>query len=199
MKNLPPRQMRRERQVSNVAARSPAPDCDSSLFCVCCGEPLFRRTKHHIPLQTFRRNVCKIIVLQAGHRRSGLVRSASKAVAFLTHLLRAPKSKGAGSFAVCGQRLRGHVPLRTPRQLRSAGAAFSGQQFWNHFVPARCFLYSLIGRSVSARCVPKQKRTRRTVSLLRIEPRKTKKRPKAYASEHLNLVTRTGIEPMIPP
>ena len=95
--------------------------------------------------------------------------------------------------------LEGTCPLRTPRQLRSAGAAFSGQQFWNHFVPARCFLYSLIGRSVSARCVPKQKRTRRTVSFLRIEPRKTKKCPKAYASEHLNLVTRTGIEPMIPP
>ena len=35
-----------------------------------------------------------------------------KAVAFLTHLLRAPKSKGAGSFAVCGQRLRGHVPSK---------------------------------------------------------------------------------------
>jgi hypothetical protein len=46
---------------------------------------------------------------------------------------------------------------------------------------------------------PNKKRTRRTVSFLHIEPRKTKKRPKAYASEHLNLVTRTGIEPMIPP
>ncbi|WP_298694757.1 hypothetical protein, partial [uncultured Ruminococcus sp.] len=35
-----------------------------------------------------------------------------KAVAFLTHLLRAPRNEGAGDFAVCGQRLRGHVPSK---------------------------------------------------------------------------------------
>ena len=66
-----------------------------------------------IPLETFHRNVSKVAVLQAGHRaeRSCSLRPR-KAVAFLTHLLRAPKSTGAGNFAVCGQRLRGHVPSK---------------------------------------------------------------------------------------
>ena len=54
--------------------------------------------------------------LQHSKRDTRTERSCSlrprKAVAFLTHLLRAPKSKGAGSFAVCGQRLRGHVPSK---------------------------------------------------------------------------------------
>ena len=66
-----------------------------------------------IPLETFHRNVSKIKALQTANRaeRSCSLRPR-KAVAFLTHLLRAPKSKGAGSFAVCGQRLRGHVPSK---------------------------------------------------------------------------------------
>ena len=131
--------------------------------------------------------------------RSGLVRSALEKLSLFAPTFPVRQKHGAGISLSADSDLEGTCPLRTPRQLRSAGSAFSGQRFWNHFVPARCFLYSLIGRSVPARCVPKQKRTRRTVSLLRIEPRKTKKCPKAYASEHLNLVTRTGIEPMIPP
>ena len=65
-----------------------------------------------IPLETFHRNVFKTPVQQAGHRaeRSCSLRPR-KAVAFLTHLLRAPEH-GAGNFAVCGQRLRGHVPSK---------------------------------------------------------------------------------------
>ena len=65
-----------------------------------------------IPLETFHRNVSKVAVLQAGHRaeRSCSLRPR-KAIAFLTHLLRAPEH-GAGNFAVCGQRLRGHVPSK---------------------------------------------------------------------------------------
>ena len=39
--------------------------------------------------------------------------------------------------------LEGTCPLRTPRQLRSAGAAFSGKPFWNLLVSARCFLCSV--------------------------------------------------------
>ena len=64
------------------------------------------------PLKTFHRNVFKIKKQQAGHRaeRSCSLRPR-KAVAFLTHLLRAPEH-GAGNFAVCGQRLRGHVPSK---------------------------------------------------------------------------------------
>ena len=66
-----------------------------------------------IPLKTFHRNVFKIKVLQTGHRaeRSCSLRPR-KAVAFLTHLLRVPRSMGTGNFAVCGQRLRGHVPSK---------------------------------------------------------------------------------------
>ena len=64
-------------------------------------------------MKTFHRNVSKIKKEQPAHRaeRSCSLRPR-KAVAFLTHLLRAPKSKGAGNFAVCGQRLRGHVPSK---------------------------------------------------------------------------------------
>ena len=152
------------------------------------------------PLETFHRNVSKIAAQQAGHKDGAvLFAPPSKSCRFSHPPSPCARSMAQGISLSADSDLEGTCPLRTPRQLRSAGAAFSGQQFWNHFVPARCFLYSLIGRSVPARCVPKQKRTRRTVSLLRIEPRKTKKCPKAYASEHLNLVTRTGIEPMIPP
>ena len=49
--------------------------------------------------------------------------------------------------------LEGTCPLRTPRQLRSAGAAFSGTAFQNLFVSARYFLLSaFVGarRAVSA-------------------------------------------------
>ena len=65
-----------------------------------------------IPLKTFHRNVFKTTAQQTGHRaeRSCSLRPR-KAIAFLTHLLRAPEH-GAGNFAVCGQRLRGHVPSK---------------------------------------------------------------------------------------
>ncbi len=66
-----------------------------------------------IPLETFHRNVSKVAVLQAGHRaeRSCSLRPR-KAIAFLTHLLRVPGSMGTEHFAVCGRRLRGHVPSK---------------------------------------------------------------------------------------
>ena len=65
------------------------------------------------PLKTFHRNVFKISALQTGHRaeRSCSLRPR-KAVAFLTHLRPVPRSMGTGNFAVCGQRLRGHVPSK---------------------------------------------------------------------------------------
>ena len=77
------------------------------------------------------------MVQQAGHRaeRSCSLRPR-KAVAFLTHLLRAPRSKGAGNFAVCGQRLRGHVPSKN-----TSPAALS----WSSLMrsnSSRCALFS---------------------------------------------------------
>ena len=78
----------------------------------------------HIPLKTFRRNVSKIMIQQTGHRaeRSCSLRPR-KAVAFLTHLLRVPRSMGTGISLSADSDLEGTCPLRTPRQLRSAGAA----------------------------------------------------------------------------
>ena len=83
-----------------------------------------------IPLKTFRRNVSKIVAQQAGRRaeRSCSLRPR-KAAAFLTHLLRAPEA-WRREFR-CLRTATQEAPrlLRTSRQLRSAGAAFSGQRF----------------------------------------------------------------------
>ena len=95
------------------------------------------------PLKTFRRNVSKTKKQQAGRRaeRSCSLRPR-KAVAFLTHLLRAPEARAQGISLSADSDLEGTCPLRTPRQLRSAGAAFSGTVFQNLFVSARYFLLS---------------------------------------------------------
>ena len=85
-------------------------------LCYCCVKP--SDTARRVPtkytaLKTFHWNVFKIMALQAGHRaeRSCSLRPR-KAVAFLTHLRPVPRSMGTGSFAVCGRRLRGHVPSK---------------------------------------------------------------------------------------
>ncbi|WP_302338707.1 hypothetical protein, partial [uncultured Ruminococcus sp.] len=43
---------------------------------------------------------------------SGLVRSALEKLALFSPTFSARRKHGAGSFAVCGQRLRGHVPSK---------------------------------------------------------------------------------------
>ena len=63
-----------------------------------------------------------------------------KAVAFLTHLPRAPEAWRREFRRLRTATQRAARPLRTPRQLRSAGAAFSGTVFQNRFVSARWFL-----------------------------------------------------------
>ena len=95
-----------------------------------------------IPLETFHRNVSKIKALQTANRaeRSCSLRPR-KAVAFLTHLLRAPKSKGAGSFAVCGQRLRGHVPSKNTSPTALSWISLTNQTTSFLSVPARCLLF----------------------------------------------------------
>ncbi len=102
-----------------------------------------------IPLKTFHRNVSKIKALQTANRaeRSCSLRPR-KAVAFLTHLRPAPKSKGAGSFAVCGQRLRGHVPSKNTSPAALSWSSLTSPVTPVLFVPARCFL--LTRRAVSA-------------------------------------------------
>ena len=95
------------------------------------------------PLKTFRRNVFKISALQTGHRaeRSCSLRPR-KAVAFLTHLPRAPEARRREFRCLRTATQEAPRLLRTSRQLRSAGAAFSGKPFWNLLVSARCFLCS---------------------------------------------------------
>ncbi len=100
-----------------------------------------RFISRYIPLKTFHRNVSKIKELQAGHRaeRSCSLRPR-KAVAFLTHLPRALKSTSAGSFAVCGRRLRGHVPSKNSSPAALSWSSLMGQQLQNRSVSARWFL-----------------------------------------------------------
>ena len=122
-----------------------------------------------IPLETFHRNVSKITVQQAGHRaeRSCSLRPR-KAVAFLTHLPRAPEA-WRREFR-CLRTATQEAPrlLRTSRQLRSAGAAFSGKPFWNLLVSARCFLYNTACRiSIPRKFLRSDKKRRSGSKLLR--------------------------------
>ena len=95
-----------------------------------------RFQKGEMPLKTFHRNVFKTSAQQTGNRaeRSCSLRPR-KAVAFLTHLLRAPKSMGAGNFAVCGQRLRGHAPSKNT----SPAALSWSSLIWDSFLKSFCF------------------------------------------------------------
>ncbi len=97
------------------------------VFCVYCRDTACRvrqLCQGEIPLKTFHRNVFKIRIQQMGHRaeRSCSLRPR-KAVAFLTHLLRVPRSMGTGISPSADGDLEGTCPLRTPRQLCSVGSA----------------------------------------------------------------------------
>ena len=95
-----------------------------------------------IPLKTFHRNIFKVAIQQAGNRaeRSCSLRPR-KAIAFLTHFLRAPNSTGAGNFAVCGRRLRGHVPSKNTSPTALSWISLTNQTTSFLSVPARCFLF----------------------------------------------------------
>ena len=110
-----------------------------------------RFRERNIPLQTFRRNICKIMIQQTGHRaeRSCSLRPR-KAVAFLTHLLRVPRSMGTGNFAVCGQRLRGHVPSKNTSPAALSWSSLTSPTTPNFFVSTRNFLDSSNTHSNSA-------------------------------------------------
>ena len=103
-------------------------------------------------MKTFRRNVSKFKVQQAGHRaeRSCSLRPR-KAVAFLTHLRPVPRSKGAGSFAVCGQRLRGHVPSKNTSPAALSWSSLFGATVLKSFCPCTMLLVLVgTGCAVSA-------------------------------------------------
>ena len=101
-----------------------------------------RFISRYIPLKTFHRNVSKIKELQAGHRaeRSCSLRPR-KAIAFLTHLLRAPRAWRREFRRLRTATQEATRLLRTSRQLRSVGSAFSGTVSQNLSVSARWVLY----------------------------------------------------------
>ena len=92
-----------------------------------------------IPLKTFHRNVFKTTAQQTGHRaeRSCSLRPR-KAIAFLTHLLRVPRSMGTRDFAVCGRRLRGHVPSKNTSPTALSWISLTSPTISVLFVSARC-------------------------------------------------------------
>ena len=74
--------------------------------------------------------------------RSGLVRSALEKLSLFSPTFSVrPKARAQGVSLSADSDLEGACPLRTPRQLRSAGAAFSGTVFQNLFASARCFFH----------------------------------------------------------
>ena len=102
-------------------------------FCSHCRDRLCRVRRfmsRYIPLKTFHRNVSKIKELQAGHRaeRSCSLRPR-KAIAFLTHLLRAPRAWRREFRRLRTATQRATRPLRTPRQLCSVGSALWGNNY----------------------------------------------------------------------
>ena len=72
--------------------------------------------------------------------RSGLVRSALEKLSLFSPTFPVRQKYGAGNFAVCGQRLRGHVPSKntSPAALSWSSLTSSTTPFL--FVFARCFL-----------------------------------------------------------
>ena len=108
-------------------------------------------------MKTFHRNVSKIAAQQAGHRaeRSCSLRPR-KAVAFLTHLRPVPRSMGTGNFAVCGQRLRGHVPSKNTSPAALSWSSLFGETVLEAF------------RSCTMRSQTKKDTAHRVLSLHRI-------------------------------
>ena len=87
-------------------------------------------------MKTFHRNIFKVAIQQAGNRaeRSCSLRPR-KAIAFLTHLLRVPRSMGTRDFAVCGRRLRGHVPSKNTSPTALSWISL----IWDSFFQSFCF------------------------------------------------------------
>ena len=67
----------------------------------------------HIPLKTFHRNVSKMPSIQAAHKGGAvLFAPPPKSCRFSHPPSPCAQKYGHGDFAVCGRRLRGHVPSK---------------------------------------------------------------------------------------
>ena len=61
--------------------------------------------------------------------RSGLVRSALEKLSLFSPTFSVRQKHGAGNFAVCGQRLRGHVPSKNTSPAALSWSSFFGESF----------------------------------------------------------------------
>ena len=86
--------------------------------------------KGEIPLKTFHRNVFKIRAQQAGHKGGAvLFAPPSKSCRFSHPPSPCAQKQGRRDFAVCGQRLRGHVPSKNTSPTALSWISLMGQQF----------------------------------------------------------------------
>ena len=71
--------------------------------------------------------------------RSGLVRSALEKLSLFSPTFPVRQKHGAGNFAVCGQRLRGHVPSKNTSPTVLSWISLTSPTISVLFVSARCF------------------------------------------------------------
>ena len=71
--------------------------------------------------------------------RSGLVRSALEKLSLFSPTFPVRQKYGAGNFAVCGQRLRGHVPSKNTSPTALSWISLTSPTISVLFVSARCF------------------------------------------------------------
>ena len=70
--------------------------------------------------------------------RSGLVRSALEKLSLFSPTFSVRQKHGAGNFAVCGQRLRGHVPSKNTSPTALSWISLTSPTISVLFVSARC-------------------------------------------------------------
>ena len=84
--------------------------------------------------------------------RSGLVRSALEKLSLFSPTFPVRQKHGAGNFAVCGQRLRGHVPSKNTSPTALSWISLFGVSFLKSF----CFctmLFVILQRTVSRQTI----------------------------------------------
>ncbi len=94
-----------------------------------------KRTVENIPPECFQN--CSTANGTQG--RSGLVRSALEKLSLFSPTFSVRQKHGAGNFAVCGQRLRGHVPSKNTSPAALSWSSLTCSTAPVLFVSARCF------------------------------------------------------------
>ena len=94
-----------------------------------------RRTVANVPPERFQNQG----VTNGTQGRSGLVRSALEKLSLFSPTFSVRQEHGAGSFAVCGRRLRGHVPSKNTSPAALSWSSLTCSTAPVLFVSARCF------------------------------------------------------------